>query len=132
MLIVAITLLKVEYYTRKDIPREIAAYLKPRLAEADVMYTGNYHHILYYLLEKDSPTKYIHRSLLLKDTHIKALDINADEEFRKIISARPIYILIEKEYPAGMMKDFIIKNYKIEKEFGNNIFLYRIIESEKL
>lgn len=125
ILIVAITFLKIEYYTRKDIPREIAAYLKPKLSAADVIYAGNYHHILYYLLEKDSPTKYIHRTLLLKDTHIRALDINTDEEFRKIMAAKPVYIITMKDYPAGKMKGFIMMNYTLEKEFDEGIKLYR-------
>jgi 4-amino-4-deoxy-L-arabinose transferase-like glycosyltransferase len=125
ILIITITFLKNEYYTRKDIPREIAAYLKPRLNEADVIYAGNYHHILYYLLKKDSPTKYIHRTLLFKDTHIRALNINTDEEFRKIMAARPVYIITMKDFPAGMMKDFIMTNYTLEKEFEGEIKLFR-------
>jgi hypothetical protein len=125
ILIMVLTLMKVEYFVRKDIPKEIASYLKLRLDNDDVLYTGNYHHIVYYLLRIDSPTKYVHRSLLLKDKHIRALDINTDEEFRKIMSLRPVYIIIEKEYPAGMMKDFIDKNYKEEKRFGDGIILFR-------
>jgi 4-amino-4-deoxy-L-arabinose transferase-like glycosyltransferase len=125
ILIIAITFLKIEYYTRKDIPREIAAYLQPRLNEDDVIYAGNYHHILYYLLQKDSPTKYIHRTLLLKDTHIRALNIDTDEEFRKIMSAKPVYIITMKDYPAGTMKDYIMTNYILEKEFEGEIKLFR-------
>jgi 4-amino-4-deoxy-L-arabinose transferase-like glycosyltransferase len=123
--ILGISLMKLEYLLRKDTPREIAAYLGPRLSEKDVIYTGNYHHILYYLLKKDSPTKYIHRSLLLKDKHIKALDIDTDAEFRKIIGLRPVYIIIEKDYPEGMMKDYIFANYEEEKVFGDGIKLLR-------
>lgn len=124
--ILLVTMMKLEYFLRKDIPREIATYLKPRLKAEDVIYTGNYHHILYYLLKKDSPTKYIHRSLLLGDNHIKALDIKVDEEFRHFIAQGPVYIIVEKEYPAGMMKDFIKNNYSVEKDFGNGILLYRL------
>ena len=126
LLILLVSMMKLEYLLRKDIPGEIANYLEPRLKADDVIYTGNYHHILYYLLKKDSPTKYIHRSLLLGDNHIKALDINADEEFRHIMAQRPVYIITEKEYPPGMMKDFIINNYHVEKDFGDGILLYRL------
>ncbi|MCK9400227.1 MAG: glycosyltransferase family 39 protein [Bacteroidales bacterium] len=126
VLILLITMMKLEYFLRKDIPREIATYLKPKLKAEDVIYTGNYHHILYYLLKKDSPTKYTHRSLLLRDNHIKALNINADEEFRHIMAHWPVYIILEKEYPAGIMKDFIKNNYSVEKDFSNGILLYRL------
>jgi 4-amino-4-deoxy-L-arabinose transferase-like glycosyltransferase len=124
-LILLITMMKLEYVLRKDIPREIASYLNPRLKAEDVIYTGNYHHIIYYLLKKDSPTKYIHRSLLLDDKHVKALDINVDEEFSHIMAQHPLYIILEKEYPSGRMKDFITNNYSVEKDFGNGILLYR-------
>jgi 4-amino-4-deoxy-L-arabinose transferase-like glycosyltransferase len=125
-LILLVAMMKLEYFLRKDIPREIVTYLKPRLNESDVIYTGNYHHIIYYLLKKDSPTKYIHRSLLLGNNHIKALDINVDEEFRHIMAQRPVYIITEKEYPEGIMKEFIINNYHVEKDFTNGILLYRL------
>jgi 4-amino-4-deoxy-L-arabinose transferase-like glycosyltransferase len=126
ILILLISMMKLEYILRKDIPREIANYMEPRLKAGDVIYTGNYHHILYYLLKKDSPTKYIHRSLLLGNNHIKALDINVDEEFRHIIAQRPVYIITENEYPPGMMKDFIMNNYHVEKDFGDGVRLYRL------
>jgi len=128
ILILLVSMMKLEYFLRKDIPREVASYLKPRLKAEDVIYTGNYHHILYYLLKKDSPTKYIHRSLLLEDKHIKALDINVDEEFRNIMASRPVYIITEKEYPAGVMKDFINDNYRVEKEFDGEVFIFRLKE----
>jgi 4-amino-4-deoxy-L-arabinose transferase-like glycosyltransferase len=128
VVIIGISLMKVEYMVRKDVPREIAAYLEKRMSKADVIYAGNYHHILYYLLEKDSPTKYIHRSLLLNKKHIRALDINVDEEFRKIISSQPVYIVVHKQYPDGMFKKFVDANYRIEKEFEDSVFLYRRID----
>jgi hypothetical protein len=106
----------------------VAAYLEPKLKADDIIYTGNYHHIIYYLLQKDSPTKYIHRSLLLGDHHIKALDINVNEEFRSIMAQKPVYILVENDYPDGMMKDFIRDNYSLEKEFDKKVRLYRIHE----
>ncbi len=126
VLIILVTIMKLEYVIRRDVPCEIAEYLKPVLKEKDVIYTANYHHILYYLLKKDSPTKYVHRSLLLGSKHIKALDINVDEEFRHIMAQRPVYIITEKEYPEGMMKDFIKSNYYVEKDFGEGIRVFRL------
>jgi 4-amino-4-deoxy-L-arabinose transferase-like glycosyltransferase len=126
VLILLVSTVKLEYVFKKDIPREIANYLEPRLNPGDVIYTGNYQHIIYYLLKKDSPTKYIHRSLLTSEHHIIALDINADEEFRHIIAQRPVYIITENEYPPGIMKDFIVNNYHVEKDFTEGVLLYRI------
>jgi 4-amino-4-deoxy-L-arabinose transferase-like glycosyltransferase len=126
MLILLITMMKLEYILRRDMPREVAGYLKPRLKAGDIIYAGNYHHILYYLLQKDSPTKYIHRSLLLETKHIKALDIKVDEEFRQIMAQRPVYIITEKEYPKGDMKDFIDNNYNVEMDFGEGVLVLRL------
>jgi 4-amino-4-deoxy-L-arabinose transferase-like glycosyltransferase len=126
VLILLISAVKLEYIFKKDIPREIANYLEPRLKPGDVIYTGNYQHIIYYLLKKNSPTKYIHRSLLTADNHIRALDINADEEFRHIMAQWPVYIITENDYPPGMMKDFIVNNYHVEKDFTEGILLYRL------
>jgi 4-amino-4-deoxy-L-arabinose transferase-like glycosyltransferase len=124
-LILLISAMKLEYVIRHDVPREVANYLKPRMKESDVLYTGNYHHILYYLLKKDSPTPYIHRTLLIDEGHIKTLDIDTTAEFQKIIDQRPLFIMTQKEYPSGMMKDYIVNNYVLEKDFGNRILLWR-------
>ena len=127
-LIVIIAMLKIEYFIRNDTPREVVQYLKPRLSEDDVIYTGNYHHIIYYLLQKDSPTPYVHRSLLLDKRHIKALNIDSEAEFEKIMDRNPAYILTQKEYPAGPMKNYVRDYYVLEKDFGQTIRLYRRIK----
>jgi 4-amino-4-deoxy-L-arabinose transferase-like glycosyltransferase len=124
-LILLLFIIKFDYFTKRDIPREIATYMEPRLKPGDVIYTGNYQQIIYYLLKKDSPTKYIHRTLLLYRNHLEELDINADEEFRYIMAQSPVYIVTEKDYPAGIMKDFINKNYTVEKDFGKGIVVLR-------
>jgi hypothetical protein len=125
LLVLGISALKLEYVVRRDVPREIAAYLKPRLKESDIIYTGNYHHILYYLLKKDSPTPYVHRSVLLDSRHLNALNIDQQAEFEKIMRKDPAYILTQKEFPAGTMKDFITSYYMIDKDFGNTILLWK-------
>jgi hypothetical protein len=124
VLLTGITLMKLEYIFKKDIPREIAAYLKPRLNAEEVIYTGNYHHIIYYLLKKDSPTKYIHRSLLLEPNHIRALDIDVQKEFLHIMAQKPVYIIIKQDYPDNILKDFIEANYLVEKQFEGGVLLY--------
>lgn len=126
-IILSITLAKLEYVIRRDTPREIADYLQPRMKERDVLYTGNYHQIIYYLMKKDSPTPYIHRSLLIDEGHILTFDIDVIAEFQKIIDQNPLYIITQKDYPAGMMKDFIMNNYKVERDFGDRVLLWRRI-----
>ncbi|MBW6460889.1 MAG: glycosyltransferase family 39 protein [Bacteroidales bacterium] len=126
VLIILISALKLEYVFHRDIPREIASYLKPKLQEADVIYTGNYHHIVYYLLKKESPTPYIHRSLLYDQDHIEALNIDTGAEFERIMQKRPVYIITKDVFPDGVMKDFIMNYYSVEKDFGKGIRLHRL------
>lgn len=125
VLVLSICLMKIEYVTRKDVPCEVADYLRPKLKADDVIYTGNYHHIIYYLLNKDSPTKYVHRSLLIEPNHIRALNINVDAEFRHIMHQEPAYIIVQRAYPAGMMRDYISEHYVVDKEFGDNVLVYK-------
>lgn len=124
VLIVAVSAMKIEYMVRKDVPAEIADYLRPKLGKEDNIYTGNYHHIIYYLLKKDSPTKYVHRSLLLSENHIRALNINAAEEFRQIMDRQPAYIIVRDEFPDSLMNNYIHINYIVEKEFEGGVYLY--------
>jgi len=130
VLVLGISAMKIEYVIKKDVPREIADYLEPKLEPADVIYTGNYHHIIYYLLKKDSPTKYVHRSLLTAEHHIHALDIDAEREFQQIMAQRPVYIIVKKEYPVKAMQDFISENYILEKQFDGEVFLFKRKEIE--
>ena len=126
ILIITISALKLEYVIRRDVPREVASYLKPKLQEDDVIYTGNYHHIIYYLLKKESPTPYIHQSLLYYPHHIKTLDIKLNDEFERIMQRRPVFIITREEFPDGMMKDFIREYYEVERYFGQEVRLYRL------
>jgi hypothetical protein len=64
--------------------------------------------------------------LLTAEHHIKALDIDADEEFKQIMAQRPVYIIVKKEYPVKIMQDFIKDNYLLEKEFEEEVYLYRL------
>jgi len=66
---------------------------KRDLTKRMLFYTGDYHQIIYYLLKKESPTKYVHRSLLTGDNHIRALDIDAAAEFSHIMAQRPNILL---------------------------------------
>jgi 4-amino-4-deoxy-L-arabinose transferase-like glycosyltransferase len=131
LLILALSLIKIEYAMKNDTAGEIATYLKPRLQHEDVIYAGNYHHILYFLLKKDSPTKYIHRSLLLNHKHIKALNIDTEKEFDEIIGKRPAYIVVENEYPNEKIGQFIAESYSLDTAFDNRIFLFKFKENKK-
>ncbi len=116
-----------DYGRQTDTPTQIANYMRPRLQPDDVIYCGNYNQIIYYLLEKDSPTPYVHQSLLLNTNHIEALKIDLAMESRRIMDQWPVYIVIQgKKYKNKWINQFIRDHYFIEKQFQKDILLYRL------
>jgi len=84
---------------RTDYPREVAEYLEENMEPGETVYTGNYRHIIYYLLRQNSPTKYVHPTILTTDLG-KAFRVNGLQEIKKILARNPSYVIIEKSYPA--------------------------------
>lgn len=111
---------KKDYLDKKDVVQEVAGYIEKRLEPGDIIYTGNYHHIIYYLLDSESPTKYIHRSLLTTDSHIRALQLDPDKEFRRIMSENPRFVIVKKEHPNEVFNEFLNKKYRLIKTFKEN------------
>jgi 4-amino-4-deoxy-L-arabinose transferase-like glycosyltransferase len=75
--LLAITLIiqKKDFLDAPDVPRKIASYLKPSLSSDELVYTGDAQHIIYTLLDQQSPTPYVHRSLLQNQDLASALKI---------------------------------------------------------
>ncbi len=119
---------KLDYFDKTDFPREVAAYLNPKLSEGDVVYTGNYHHIVYFLLDKQSPTAYVHRSLLWDDKNVDALGINIEQETKNILAKAPKFVLLNGDVPDNILAQEIYKNYHQIHQFGDKIRLYEINE----
>ncbi|SHF03629.1 Dolichyl-phosphate-mannose-protein mannosyltransferase [Mariniphaga anaerophila] len=97
-----------------DYPREVAAAIKQELDPGEDIYVGNYEQIIYYLLDEDSPTKYIHPNLIFTKTH-KAFEINVDKELARIMSTEPDFVTLEKDNPKviKLMKS----KYRLVKKF---------------
>ncbi|MEL7221365.1 MAG: glycosyltransferase family 39 protein, partial [Bacteroidota bacterium] len=91
------------YYTKKtDYPKAITEILQSRMEEGDQVYTGNYHHIVYHLLDQAPLTPYVHSSLLFYEHHVDALGIDLAAEAHKIIDGhQPRYVLLREDYPKN-------------------------------
>ena len=115
-----------ERYFKKqpDVPKRVAAHLKKHLSPDDRIYTANFDHILYHLLDLPSPTPYIHRSLLTNRSHIKTLQINPDQEIQTILSQRPRFILTVGRYPNHLFMKRLKKDYRRVKVFHRRSNLY--------
>jgi 4-amino-4-deoxy-L-arabinose transferase-like glycosyltransferase len=115
---------KKDYIDKPDYPREIAEFLSPRLNDGDVIYTGNYHHIIYFLLDRESPAKYVHRTLIRAGHHIKALQIDTDAEIERIIKSEPRFVINKGAVGYEKLQDYINGNYILLKTFNKDIYIY--------
>lgn len=119
---------KKDYIDRQDTPREVAKVLRPKLKEGDLIYAGNYHHILYFLLDRPSPSPYVHRSLLWTKEHREALGIKPDREIRRIFAAGPAFVIVQDTIPSPLFNAYLHKKYakriQIKAENGRTVFLY--------
>lgn len=110
---------------KPDYPREVAEAIQLELDEGENVYVGNYQQIVYYLLDLDSPTKYVHSNLLYTETH-KAFKINADEELSRIMNTQPDFVITERENSEIII--LMGNKYQLMKELNQGrIRLYRLI-----
>ncbi|MGH1435964.1 MAG: ArnT family glycosyltransferase [Lewinella sp.] len=112
------------YFQNKlDGPRLVAAALKERLAPGELVYTGNYHHIVYHLLGQKSLTPYVHSSLLFYEHHVNALEIDLAEEAQHILAQQPRYILLRTDHPHNVLTNSIYKRYEITDTLPDKVWL---------
>lgn len=111
--------------TDKDKPRQVAEYLKNKMDKNEWVYLTDYKHIVYYLLERDSPTKYVHPSLLTNPDHARAFGIDGKKEIKEIIEKQPDWIV---------MYDFnkFVKGNIEEKYKQDTAFFDGLVEVYKL
>lgn len=115
---------KKDYIDKPDYPREIAEFISPLIKKSDVIYTGNYHHVIYFLLDKNSPAKYVHRTLIRAEHHIKALQIDTDAEIERIIKAEPRFVINKGAVGYEKLRDYINENYILLKTFNKDLYIY--------
>lgn len=116
-----------EYIKKEDKPAEVAEYLKPLVEPEDIIYTGDYHMIVYHLLNKYSPTPYVHRSLLTVEENRFALNIDYNEEMIKILEQNPEFIITKEEYTLSEtpLINALEQRYKLIKHFEGNARIYQ-------
>lgn len=124
--LIIIFLQKVEFFDKPDIPEQVAAYLEPQMTKNDRLYTGNFNHILYFLLKKDSPTPYLHQSLLDHNRHIDALQIDVKTEFERVMGLRPLFIVSKGVYPNAYFESFIQQEYQLDNVIGGKVHIYKL------
>ena len=120
---------KKDYIDRLDTPRVVAKALQGKMGEGDRVYAGNFHHILYFLLRQESPTPYVHRSLLWSEEHRKALNIQEADEIHKIFAQKPAFVVVQDSISDPLFKRLLQKDYirseAIKNERGKPVYIYK-------
>jgi 4-amino-4-deoxy-L-arabinose transferase-like glycosyltransferase len=115
---------KHDYFDKPDVPKQVAEYLKPKLKAEDRIYTGNYQQVLYYLLEKDCPVKYVHRTLMCNPEHRNMLQIDLPAEMNALMAMNFRYILMQGPFCYEPMNLYIREYYLKIKEFPGDVMVY--------
>ncbi len=110
-------------FLKPDLPREVAEYISKEKKPGDRVFVSNYQQIIYYLLEIDSPTKFIHSNLLFTKTH-KAFNINADDEIKRIMDTKPEFVIVHRN--NKLLDKLLVDKYRLVKEFQDKkVLIYR-------
>lgn len=102
---------------KPDQYEEVADYLKPQLSENDFVFVSNYEQIIYYLLQMDSPTKFVHSNMLFEEKLSKAFRVDAYAEVNRILERKPKFVLIQRT--NEMLEPLIMNTYKPDTTFRN-------------
>lgn len=114
LLLLTAILSTTHYFYWKNEGDEIAIvsdYLRDNYPPEAVIYTGDYHHILYHTLNKKPPNRYVHRTLLFTESHINTLQIDLQEEARYVLAARPDVVLLKRLHPVNDFSKAIREGY---------------------
>lgn len=108
---------KKDYYDKPDYPQLVAEFIGPQLQAGENIYTGNYGQVLYHLLDRSSPTKYVHPSLFWEKRHVRALNMDLETEIEKVKAAEPRFVLQHVKFRDDRFDDWLAQNYRMVKVF---------------
>lgn len=117
------------FIKKPEVLRETLIVLKNKLKKEDVIYTSNAHHILYFLLDKESPSPYIHSSLLWNEGHRRTLQLNGLLEIENILAKHPNYIVWNASDQNIEMQNRLLKDYHKFHSVNERTFIYQRMES---
>lgn len=116
------------YYHKRYLQRSyhsvnIYEYLRPMVEPEDRIYTGDGPQILYWLMDKRSPTAHIHQNHLTYPDKIATYDIDVEEEMAKIFFTDPRFVILSENYPHDFVLERMARDYQtISTIDGFNIY----------
>ena len=124
LFLVNLFLQKKDYLDKPDHARETANYLRPLLLPDDRIYMGNYHQIVYHLLSQESPTPYVHRSLIWEKRHRAVLQIHLSKELARIQKINPRFVVFQPELPDEPAAKAFLYRYREIKQIRDKAVVY--------
>lgn len=109
------------FRAKPDVPRQIEAYLRPRLGPDDRYFTPNGYQIAYYLLGRDVPTPYVHSSLLFYDHHVHAFGLDPLAEAERLLAdprLRFVIVRAEDTELDGPLMDRLLGAFRERERVG--------------
>jgi 4-amino-4-deoxy-L-arabinose transferase-like glycosyltransferase len=127
LLLIVIVIQVASYHSNIAEPDDlkiVASYLEGELDEDDLLFVSNYEPAVYYLLQRESPTKYVHSSLLFTELH-KAFKMDNVAEIRRIMDQDPKFVLVENK--NKIVEAMMGERYYLDRTFRNDeVLVYRL------
>ena len=79
---------------------------------------------VYFLLKVTPPTKYVHPTLLTFPSHIRTLEVDADQEFESILQHEPKYMVFPVPHPNAYFGNEVAKHYRPIKNYRRGVVLF--------
>lgn len=103
--------------------KQVAHYLQENTTSDDLVFVSNYEPVIYYLMQRETPTKWVHANLLFTDLH-KAFQFDNLEEIRRIMNQHPKFVTVQ--YKSEIMDEMMGTDYSLDRTFRNGeILVYR-------
>ncbi len=97
--------------TKADQYKEVAHYLKPKIQNNEKVFVSDYEQIVYYLLKLESPTPYVHSTILFSPLH-KAFAIDPQKEIKRIVDQKPKYVVARMN--NTLFEEIIADQYQLD------------------
>jgi 4-amino-4-deoxy-L-arabinose transferase-like glycosyltransferase len=112
---------------REDYPEKIHNWLASNLEEGELFYPANIYQILYYLHDQSPLTPYVHSTLMVREGHVRTLEIDTEYWLDQVKKQNPQYILVEKDYEIESFQEYIEEEYRLEKTFKERFHIWKRI-----
>lgn len=118
-----------DHFVEKEPLPNVANYLDNNMNESDLIYAANCCSYLYSKCDRRPLNEYVHGSLLVRDVHIRTLDIDVDKELLQIQHAQPEYVVVKNEYRWPRFRQFLEEKYTLVLKARKG---YRILQKKAI